>query len=49
MPPLVSLRNDVSEEETLQKFHTGVSCVTAQIRENKINRLDILQITLVKI
>ena len=32
MPPLVSVRNDVSEEQTLQKFHTGVSCVTAQIR-----------------
>ena len=32
MPALVSVRNDVSEEQTRQKFHTGVSCVTAQIR-----------------
>ena len=31
MPPLVSLRNDVSEEQTRQKFDTGVSCVTAQM------------------
>ena len=26
MPPLVSVRNDVSEEQTRHKFHTGVSC-----------------------